>query len=61
MKNLKKRVSSYEDRFPKIVLVLSQCRIAENDDSRDLLSSSQMHVNEWDEVAWVTAVEEAKD
>jgi hypothetical protein len=51
MKNLKTWVSSHEDRFPKILFTLSWCRITEDDDSRDLLSRSQMHVDEQDEVA----------
>jgi hypothetical protein len=49
-KNLKKRVSSHEDHFPKTLFVLSQCRIAENDGSGNLLFRSQMHVDERDEV-----------
>jgi hypothetical protein len=51
VKNLMKRVSSREDRFPKTLFVLSQCKITEDDGFRDLLSRSQMHVNERDEVA----------
>jgi hypothetical protein len=51
MKNLKKRVSSHEDRFPKTLFVLSRCRIIEDSSSGDLLSQSQMHINEQDEVA----------
>jgi hypothetical protein len=51
MKNLKTWASSREDRFPKTLLTLSWCRIAEDDGSRDLLSQSQMHVDKWDEVA----------
>jgi hypothetical protein len=51
MKNLKKRVSSHEDRFLKILFALSRCRIAEDDDFGDLLSRSWMHVDERDEVA----------
>jgi hypothetical protein len=50
MKNLKKRASSREDRFPKTLFALSRCRIAEDDGSGDLLSRSQMHVDERDEV-----------
>ena len=49
MKNLKKRASSREDRFPKTLFALSRCRIAEDDGSGDLLSRSQMHVDERDE------------
>jgi hypothetical protein len=49
VKNLKKRASSREDHFLKISFALSRCRIAEDDGSRDLLSSSQMHVDERDE------------
>jgi hypothetical protein len=54
VKNLMKRVSSHKDRFPKILFTLSQCRIAEDDSFRDLLSRSQMHVDEWDEVPSAT-------
>jgi hypothetical protein len=46
-----KRVSSHEDRFPKTLFTLSRCRIIEDDDSGDLFSRSQMHVDERDEVA----------
>jgi hypothetical protein len=46
-----KRPSSHEYRFPKTLFGLSQCRIAEDDDSGDLLSRSQMHIDERDEVA----------
>jgi hypothetical protein len=51
VKNLMKRVSSREDRFPKTLFAVSRCKIIEDDGSRDLLSRSQMHVNEQDEVA----------
>jgi hypothetical protein len=51
MKNLKKRASSYEDRFPKSLFALSCCKIAEDDSSGDLLFRSRMHVGERDEVA----------
>jgi hypothetical protein len=51
MKNLKKRARSHENRFPKTLFTLSRCRIAEDDDSGDLLSRSLMHVDEQDEVA----------
>jgi hypothetical protein len=53
VKNLTKRASSHEDRFPKTLFTLSRCMIAEDDGSRDLLSQSQMHVDEQDEVASV--------
>jgi hypothetical protein len=53
MKNLKKRASSRDDRFPKTLFALSRCRIVEDDGSRDLLSRSQMHVDERDEVVLV--------
>jgi hypothetical protein len=43
---LMKQVSSREDRFPKTLFTLSRCRIAEDDGSGDMLSRSQMHVNE---------------
>jgi hypothetical protein len=46
-----KRASSREDRFPKTLFTLSQCRITEDDGFGDLLSQSQMHVDERDEVA----------
>jgi hypothetical protein len=51
VKNLMKRASSHEYRFPKTLFGLSQCRIAEDDGSGDLLSRSQMHIDERDEVA----------
>jgi hypothetical protein len=51
VKNLMKRVSSRKDRFPKPLFALSRCWSAEDDGSGDLLSRSQMHVDEWDEVA----------
>jgi hypothetical protein len=51
VKNLMNRASSHENRFPKILFALSRCRIAEDDGFGDLLSRSQMHVDEWDEVA----------
>jgi hypothetical protein len=51
MKNLMKRASSHEDRLLKTLFGLSRCRIAEDDGSRDLLSRSQIHIDEWDEVA----------
>jgi hypothetical protein len=52
VKNLMKRVSSREDRFPKTLFTLSRwCRIVEDDDFGDLLSQSQMHVDKRDEVA----------
>jgi hypothetical protein len=35
------------------MFALSRCRIAEDDDFGDLLSRSQMHVDERDEVASV--------
>jgi hypothetical protein len=53
VKNLMKRASSHKDRFPKTLFALSRCRIGEDDGSRDPLSRSQMHVDEWDEVASV--------
>jgi hypothetical protein len=51
MKNLKKQASGREDRIPKTLFTHSQCRIAEDDGFRDLLSRSRMHVDERDEVA----------
>jgi hypothetical protein len=53
IKNLKKQASSHEDHFLKTLFILSWCRITEYDGSRDLLSQSQMHVDERDEVALV--------
>jgi hypothetical protein len=38
MKNLKKRASSNEDRFPKTLFALSRCRITEDDGFGDLRS-----------------------
>jgi hypothetical protein len=46
-----KRANSREDRFSKTLFALSRCKIAEDDDSGDLLSRSQMHIDECDEVA----------
>jgi hypothetical protein len=61
VKNLTKRVSSREDRFPKTLFALCWYRISEDDGFRDLLSRSQMHVDERDEVAsGGAAVEAAK-
>jgi hypothetical protein len=51
MKNLKKRASSREDRFPKTLFALFRCRITEDDGSEDLLSRSRMHVDERNELA----------
>jgi hypothetical protein len=53
VKNLKKQASSREDRFSKILFALSRCRITEDNGSGDLLSRSQMYVDERDEVAFV--------
>jgi hypothetical protein len=53
MKNLKKRASSREDRFPKILFGLSHCSIAEDDGSTDMFSQSRMHADERDEIALV--------
>jgi hypothetical protein len=50
VKNLMKRASNREDHFSKTLFTLSRCRIAEEDSFRDLLSRSQMHVDERDEV-----------
>jgi hypothetical protein len=50
MMNLTKRASSHVERFPKILFALSRCRIAEDDGSRDLLSQSQVHAGDRDEV-----------
>jgi hypothetical protein len=51
VKNLMKRASSHKDRFPKTLFALSRCMIAEDNGSGDLLSRSQMHINERDKVA----------
>jgi hypothetical protein len=51
VKKLTKQASSREDRFLKILFALSRCRIADDDGSGDLLSRSQMHVDEQDEIA----------
>jgi hypothetical protein len=58
MKNLKNWVSYHEDYFSKTLFTLSRCRIAENDNFGDLLSWSQIHVDERDEV--VLAVQQRK-
>jgi hypothetical protein len=50
VKNLTKRAGSREDRFSKTLFGLSRCRITENDGSGDLLSQSQIHIDEQDEV-----------
>jgi hypothetical protein len=50
---LTKRVSSRKNHFPKTLFTLSRCRITEDDSSRDLLSRSQMHIDERDKVASV--------
>jgi hypothetical protein len=50
MRNLKKRASSHDDHFLKILFTLSRCRIAEDNGSGDLLSRSQMHIDERDKV-----------
>jgi hypothetical protein len=51
VKKLMKRASSREDRFLKTLFTLFRCRIAKDDGSGDLLSRSQMHVDERDEIA----------
>jgi hypothetical protein len=52
--NLKNRSSSSVERFPKTLFTLSQYRITEDNSSGDLLSQSQMHIDDRDEVALVT-------
>jgi hypothetical protein len=47
VKNLKKE-SSHEDCFPKTLFAHSRCMIIKGDDSGDLLSQSQMHIDEQD-------------
>jgi hypothetical protein len=39
------------DRFSKTLSAISRCRITKDNGSEDLLSRSQMHVDERDEVA----------
>jgi hypothetical protein len=51
VKNSTKQVSSRKDRFPKTLFALFRCKIAKDDGFEDLLSRSQMHVDEQDEVA----------
>jgi hypothetical protein len=51
---MKKRAGSHKDRFSKTLFALSLRRTAKDDGFRDLLSRSQMHVDEWDEVALAT-------
>jgi hypothetical protein len=51
MMNLEKRLGSRVGHFLKTLFALPRCMIIENNDAGDLLSHSQMHVNEWDEVA----------
>jgi hypothetical protein len=53
MKNLKTWASSREYRFRRTLFALSRCRITEDDGFGDLLSRSQMHVDERGEVALV--------
>jgi hypothetical protein len=51
---LESGLSSHEHRFPKTLFTLSQCRIVEDDNSRDLLSQLHMHIDQRDEVALMT-------
>jgi hypothetical protein len=51
VKNLMKQVSNREDCFSKTLFTLSRCRVAEDNGFGDLLSRSQMHVDERSEVA----------
>jgi hypothetical protein len=44
-------MSSHEDRFLKILFALSRCRITEDDGFGDLLTRSQVYVDEQGEVA----------
>jgi hypothetical protein len=50
MINLEKQSSSHVERFPKTLFALSQCRIAKYNGFRDMLSWSQMHVDDQDEI-----------
>jgi hypothetical protein len=52
--NLEKRSSSHIERFPKTLFILSRCRIAKDDGSRDLLSQSQMNIDERAKVTMAT-------
>jgi hypothetical protein len=47
-------LSSREDHFSKTLFTLSRCRIIEDDGSRDLLSQSQVHAGDQDEVDLAT-------
>jgi hypothetical protein len=53
MTNMEKRSSSPVEHFPKILFTLSWCKITKDDGSGDLLSQSQMHIDDRDEVALV--------
>jgi hypothetical protein len=60
MMNLEKRSSSHLEHLPKTLFILSRCRIIEDDGSRDLLSRSQMHIDERDKVALVAQEQRRK-
>jgi hypothetical protein len=51
MTNLEKRSSSHIERFLKTLFALSRWKMTEDGGFGDLLSRSQMHINDWDEVA----------
>jgi hypothetical protein len=51
MANLEKRSSSHIERFLKTLFALSRWKMTEDGGFGDLLSRSQMHINDWDEVA----------
>jgi hypothetical protein len=54
-------LSSHVEHFSKSLFNLSRCRIAEDDGSIDVLSRSQVHANDRDEVDLAAQqVEEAK-
>jgi hypothetical protein len=48
------RSSNHEDHLTKTLFTLYWCRIIEDDGSGDLLSRTQMHVDERDEIALPT-------
>jgi hypothetical protein len=50
MLNLEKQIDQLWRSLPKTLFALSQWWVAESNGSRDLLSWSQMHIDERDEV-----------
>jgi hypothetical protein len=53
MMNSEKRSSSCVEHFLKTLFSLSQCRIVEDNGSKDLLSRLWMHIDEHDKLALV--------